>query len=113
MATDLPNSHDRGHGSPLFAGTTRADNALPHHAGDAARLVSRQRHAILEKAARGVPAVISRTRIGPGAAARIGLAGSAAGPSDRIGRDLEIAIVAAGTIEADLGARRSGEGEQQ
>src|SRR5262245_52208634 len=75
---------------------------LPHHPGDAARVVPRQRDAILEEAERGAAAIISRTRIGPGATARIGLAGGAARSSGRIDRNFSVAVIAPDPIDTEF-----------
>src|SRR5207248_4527575 len=62
----------------------------------------------LDEPAGGARAVISRTRIGPGPAARVRRAGSAAGSSDRVRRHLEIAVVAADAIDREFDRRIAG-----
>src|SRR5450631_2755222 len=71
---------------------------LSHHARDAARLVPWRGDPVLQIAARE-RSNVAGPHIGPGAAFVLGLAGRLASGAGRIGRDLEIAIVAADAID--------------
>src|SRR5713101_2612294 len=74
---------------------------LPHHARNAARLVVRRHHVIFQEAPH-FRTEIAGSHIGPGAALGFGVAGRLAGFARRIGRYLEIAIIAASAINGKL-----------
>src|SRR5258708_31334435 len=61
-----------------------------------------RRHYVIFQVAPRFRAEIAGPYIGPGAALGVGVAGRLAGVARRIGRDLEIAIVAAGAINGEL-----------
>src|SRR5262245_47940577 len=73
-------------------------NDLSHNARDAARLPLRAGDVMLE-IAHGGRSEIARPQIGPGPAALLAFAGGLAGLAGRIGRQLEIAGVAADPVD--------------
>src|SRR5664280_3727412 len=80
---------------------TFRDHALSHHTRNAARLRPRRLELVLEVAARA-RSVIAGARIGPGAAAVLGIAGRLAGGARSVGRGLEVAIIATGAVDGCL-----------
>src|SRR5215470_4899637 len=82
-------------------GVTEESGSLTHDPRDAARLVARRHHAVLQVAPR-VGTEITGPHIGPGAAMGFGLAGRLAGFARRTGLNLEIAIIAARAIDGKL-----------
>ncbi len=70
-----------------------------HDAGHAARLAPRLGQPVLEVAARDVRPQVAGPHVGPGTAAVLALAGLLAGFAGRIGRQIEVAVVAAGAVD--------------
>src|SRR5262252_4053676 len=70
---------------------------LPHHARYATRLVVWRPHVVLQEAPR-FRTEVAGSHIGPGAALGFGIAGHLAGFTYGIRRHIEIAVIAAGTI---------------
>jgi hypothetical protein len=81
-----------------------SNSKLPHHPGNAAWLAHGPRDAVLE-ITNGRRADIARSHIRPGAAAFLGFASLSAGFAARVGRQFEMPVVAAISIDAEL--RRS------
>src|SRR5262245_55672993 len=74
---------------------------LSHHTGQATRLAPRRLDLALEIAARGI-SLIAGPHVGPGAAAVLALARLLARLAGRIGRQVEVAVVAAEAIDRNL-----------